>query len=102
MNTKPVKLNKNLKAHFFPDFHDHVAIIKERKTFFGWVADLLFSIPRQPLVFINAIENLPEVSVPYEQTSVDFYKNHNETTTLHVPVYLELRRSVRAEFCDHN
>ena len=34
MNTKPVKLNKNLKAHFFfPDFNDHVAIIKERKTF---------------------------------------------------------------------
>ena len=45
MNTKPVKINKNLKAHF-PDFNVDVAIIKDRKTFFGWVADPLFSIPR--------------------------------------------------------
>ena len=74
MNTKPVKLNQILKAHFLPYFNDDVAIIKERKTFFGSVADLLLSIPRQLLVFINAIENLPEVSVPYEQTTVDFYK----------------------------
>ena len=66
MNTKPVKLNKNLKAHFFPDFNDHVAIMKKRKTFFGWVADPLFSNWRQLLVFINAIENLPEVTVKYE------------------------------------
>ena len=51
---------------FFPDFNVDVAIIKDKKTFFGWVADPLFSIPRQLLVFINAIENLPEVSVPYE------------------------------------
>ena len=32
MNTKPVKINKNLKAHFFPDFNVDVAIIKDRKT----------------------------------------------------------------------
>ena len=102
MNTKPVKMNKNLKAHFFPDFNVDVAIIKDRKTIFGWVADPLFSIQRQLLVFINAIEILPEVSVKYEQTTVDFYKNHNETTTLHVSVYMELSRSVLAEFCDRN
>ena len=102
MNIKSVKLNENLKVHFFfPDFNDDVAIIKERKTCFGWVADPPFSIPRQLLVFIVAIENLPEVSVPYKQTTVDFYKNHNENTTLQVSDTMELSRSVRAQFCDY-
>ena len=102
MNIKSVKLNENLKVHFFfPDFNDDVAIIKERKTCFRWVADPPFSIPRQLLVFIVAIENLPEVSVPYKQTTVDFYKNHNENTTLQVSDTMELSRSVRAQFCDY-
>ena len=101
MNIKSVKLNENLKVHFFPDFNDDVAIIKERKIFFGWVADPAFSIPRQLLVVIVAIENLPEVSVPYKQTTVDFYKNHNENTTLKVSDTMELSRSVRAQFCDY-
>ena len=103
MNIKSVKLNENLKVHFFfPDFNDDVAIIKERKTCFGRVADPPFSIPRQLLVFIVAIENLPEVSVPYKQTTVDFYKNHhNENTTLQVSDTMELSRSVRAQFCDY-
>ena len=97
MNIKSVQLNENLKVHFFfPDFNDDVAIIKERKTCFRWVADPLFSIPRQLLVFIVAIENLPEVSVPYKQTTVDFYKNHNENTTLQVSDTIELSdQSVR-------
>ena len=102
MNIKSVKLNENLKAHFFfPDFNDDVAIIKERKTFFGWVAEPPFSIPRQLLVFIIAIENMPEVSVPYEQTTVDFYENYFENTTLQVSDNMELSRSVRAQFCDY-
>ena len=102
MNIKSVKLNENLKVHFFlPDFNDDVAITKERKTCFGWVADPPFSIPRQLLVFINAIENLPDVSVPYKQTTVDFYKIHNENTTLQVSDTMELSRSVRAQFCDY-
>ena len=72
MIIKSVKLNENLKANFFfPDFNDDVAIIKERRTCFGWVADYPFSIPRQLLVFIIAIEKLPEASVPYKQTTVD-------------------------------
>ena len=66
MNIKSVKLNENLKAHmFFPNFNDDVAIINEIKTCYGWVVDPPFSIPRQLLVFIIAIENLPEISVPY-------------------------------------
>ena len=102
MNIKSVKLNENCKAHFFfPDFNDDVAIIKERRTCFGWVADPPFSIPRQLLVFIIAIENLPEVYVPYKQTTVDFNKNHNENTTLHVSDNMELSRSVSAQFCDY-
>ena len=102
MNIKSVKLNENLKAHFFfPDFNDDVAIIKERKTCFGWVAEPPFSIPRQLLVFIIAIENLPEVSVPYKQTIVDFYENHIENQTLQVSDNMELSRSVRAQFCDY-
>ena len=101
MNIKSVKLNENLKAHFFPDFNDDVAIIKERKTCFGWVAEPPFSIPRQLLVFIIAIENLPEVSVPYKQTTVDFYENHIENKTLQVSDNMELSRSVRAQFCDY-
>ena len=102
MNIKSVKLNENLKAHFFfPDFNDDVAIIKERKTCFGWVADPPFSIPRQLLVFIIAIENLPEVSVPYNQTTVDFYKNHIENKTLQVSDNMDLSRSVPAQFCDY-
>ena len=102
MNIKSVKLNENLKAHiFFPDFNDDVAIIKERKTFYGWVADPPFSIPRQLLVFIIAIENLPEVSVPYKQTTVDFYKNRIENTNLQVSDNMELSRSVREQFCDY-
>ena len=102
MNIKSVKLNENLKAHiFFPDFNDDVAIIKERKTCYGWVADPPFSIPRQLLVFIIAIENLPEVSVPYKQTTVDFYKNRIENTNLQVSDNMELSRSVREQFCDY-
>ena len=102
MNIKSVKLNENLKAHFFfSDFNDDVAIIKERKTCFGWVAEPPFSIPRQLLVFIIAIENMPEVSVPYKQTTVDFYENHFENTTLQVSDNRELSRSVRAQFCDY-
>ena len=102
MNIKSVKLNKNLKAHiFFPDLNDDVAIIKGRKTCYGWVADPLFSIPRQLLVFIVAIENLPEVSVPYKQTTVDFYKNHIENTNLQVSDNMELSRSVCEKFCDY-
>ena len=102
MNIKSVKLNENLKAHFFfPDFNDDVAIIKERKTCFGWVADPPFSTPRQLLVFIIAIENLPEVSVPYEETTKDFYENHIEITTSQVSDNMELSRSVRAQFCDY-
>ena len=65
MKVKSVKLNKNIKAHFFfPDFTDDVAIIKERKKSFGWVADPPFSILWQLLVLIIAIENLPELFVP--------------------------------------
>ena len=79
MNIKSLKLNENLKAHFFfPDFNDDVAVIKGRKTCFDWVADPPFSVSRQLLFFITAIENKPEVSVPYKQTTVDFYKNHIE------------------------
>ena len=100
MNIKSVKLNENLKAHFFHDFNDDEAIIKERKTCFGWVADPPFSIPRQLLVFIIAIENLPDVSIPYKQTTVDFYKNHIENKTLQLTDNMELSRSVRAQFCD--
>ena len=97
-----MKLNENLKAHiFFPDFNDDVAIIKERKNCYGWVADPAFSIPRQLLVFIIAIENLPEVSVPYKQTTVDFYKNRIENTNLQVSDNMELSRSVREQFCDY-
>ena len=102
MNIKSVKLNENLKAHiFFPDFNDDVAIIKERKSCYGWVADPPFSIPRQLLVFIIAIENLPEVSVPYKQTTVDFYKNHIGNTNLQVSDNMELSRSVREQFCHY-
>ena len=102
MDIKSVKLNENLKAHFFfPDLNDDVAIIKERKTCFGWVAEPPFSIPRQLLVFTIAIENLPEVSVPYKQTTVDFLENHFENTTLQVSDNMELSRSVRAQFCDY-
>ena len=102
MNIKSEKLNKNLKTHFFfPDFNDDVAIIKQRKTCFGWVADLPFSIPRQLLVFIIAIENLPEVSIPYKQTTVDFYTNHVKNKTLQISDNIELIRSVRAQFCDY-
>ena len=102
MNIKSVKLNKNLKAHiFFPNFNNDVAIIKERKTCYGWVADPSFSIPRQLLVFIVAIENLPEVSVPDKQTTVDFYKNHIENTKLQVSDNMELSRLVREQFCDY-
>ena len=100
MNIKSVKLNENLKAHFFfPDFNDDLAIIKERKTCFGCVADLPFSIPRQLLVVVIAIENLPEICVPYNQTTVDFYKKHIENKTLQVSDNMELSRSVRAQFC---
>ena len=102
MNINSVKLNENLKAHFyFPDFNDDVAIIHERKTCFGWVADPPFSIPRQLLVFIIAIKNLPEVSVLYNQTTVDFYKNNIENKTLQVSDNMDLSRSVRAQFCDY-
>ena len=102
MNIKSVKLNENLKAHFFfPDFNDDVAIRKEKKTCFGWVADPPFSITRQLLVFIITIETLPEVSVPYKQTTVDFYKNHIENKTLQISDNMELSRSVRAQFCDY-
>ena len=102
MNIKSVKLNENLKAHFFcPDFNDDVAVKKERKTSYGRVADPPFSIPRQILVITIAIENLPELSVPYKQTAVDFYKNHIENTTLQVSDSMELSRSVRERFCDY-
>ena len=50
---------------------------------FGWVANHLFSIPRQLLVFIIAFETLPEGSVPSKQTTLDFYNNHNDSTILH-------------------
>ena len=73
MNIKFVKLNENLEAHFFfPNFKDGIAIIKERRTCIGWVVVCSFSIPRQLLVFIIAIEILTEVSVPYKKTIVDF------------------------------
>ena len=102
MIIKSVKLNENLKSHFFfPVFIDGVAIIKERKTCCGWVADPPFSIPRQLLVFIIAIEILPEVSVPYKETIKDFYENHIENTTLQVSDNMKLSRSVRAQFCDY-
>ena len=97
-----MKLNENLNAHFFfPDFNDAVAIIKERKTCFGWVADPPFSIPRQLLVFIIAMENLPEVSVPYKETTKDFHENLIENTIWQVSDIMELSRSVRAQFCDY-
>ena len=54
-------INENLKVRVFSDLNGDVAIIKERKTCFGWVADPPFSTPRQLLVFIISIENLPEV-----------------------------------------
>ena len=102
MNIKSVKLNENLKARiFFPDLNDDVAIVKERKTCYSWVADPPFWIPRQLLVFIIAIENLPEVSVPDKQTTVGFYKNHIENTNLRVSDNMELSRSVREQFCDY-
>ena len=79
MNIKSVNLNENLKAHiFFPDFNDDVAIVKERKTCYGWVADPPFSIPRQLLVFISAIENLPEVYVPYKHNCRLLQKPHRK------------------------
>ena len=102
MDIKSVKLNENLKTHFFlPDFNFDVLMIKEGRTCFGWVADPPFSIPRQLLVFIIAIENLPEVSVPYKETAKDCYENHIENTTLHVSDNMELSRSVRAQYCDY-
>ena len=101
MNIKSEKLNENLKTHFFfPDFKDDVAILKQRKTCLGWVADPPFSTPRQLLIFIIAIKNLPEVSVPYKETTVDFYKNYIENKTLQISDNIELSRSVRAQFCD--
>ena len=82
MNIKWVKFNENLKVHFFfADANDDVPIIKERKTCFGWVADPPFSIPTQLLVFNVALEILLEVSLQYNQTTVNFYKNHIENTT---------------------
>ena len=102
MNVKSVKLNQFLRTQlFFPDFIDDVAIIKERKTSFGWVADPPFSIPWQLMVFFIAMENLPEPSVPYKQTTVDFYKNHNKNIILHVSDNIVLSRSVRTQFCDY-
>ena len=44
---------------------------------------------------------MPEVSVPYEETTKDFYENHIENTTLQVSDNMELSRSVRAQFCDY-
>ena len=79
------------------DFNDDVAVMKERKTGFGTVADPPFSFPRLLLVFIFAIEKLPEVSVPYKQTTVNFYKNHKETqlyTSQTTWSYLSVRNSV--------
>ena len=59
MNIKSVKLNKYLKARFFfADFNDDVAILKERKTRYGWVAHRPFSIARELLVFNIATEKL--------------------------------------------
>ena len=75
--------------------------MKERKTCFGTVTDPPFSILRLLLVLKIAIENWPEVSVPYKQTTVNFYKNHNENTTLYVSDNMELSISVRAQFCDY-
>ena len=99
MNINSVKLNENLKAHFFFPFNDDVAIIKERKRCLGWVADPPFSIPRQLLVCIIAIEDLPEVSVLYKKTTVDFYKYHIENKTLQISDNMELNRSALAQFC---
>ena len=98
---KIYEIEQKSQGHFFfPDFNDDDAIIKERKTWFGCVADPPFSIPRQLLVFIIAFENLPEVSVPYKLKTIDFYKNRNENTTLHVSDETQLSRSVSAQFCD--
>ena len=66
-----------------------------------WVADPPFSIPRQLLVFVIAIDNFLEVSVLYKQTTVNFYKNHIENTILRVSDNMKLTRSVRAHFCDY-
>ena len=100
MNIKSVKLNENRRAHF-PAFIDYVAIINERKTCLGWVADPPLSIPRQLLVFIIAIENLPEVSLQHKMKTAEFYKNHNENTTLQVSDNMELSRAVSAQLFDH-
>ena len=47
------------------------------------------------------MENLPEVSVPYKETTVDFYKNYIENKALQISDNKELSRSVRARFCDY-
>ena len=99
MKTKSVKWNENTKNHF--NFSISIVNYKPRTLWFGSVADPPFSFPRFLLVINIAIENLPEVSVPYKQTTVDFYKNHNENTTLHVSDNMELSISVRAQFCDY-
>ena len=98
-----IKLNENLKAIFFsPNFNDDVAFIKEKKTCFGWVANPPFSCPRKLLVFIVAIEKMnSEVYVTYKQTTVDFCKNHNKNTFLHVSDNMELSRLIGEQFCDY-
>ena len=102
MNIKSVKLNKNLKAHFFfPEFIDDVAIIQERKSCFSRIVDFPFAILRQLLVFIISIENLPEVSVIYKKTIVGFHNNRNENTISQVSDNMELNRLVRAQFSDY-
>ena len=44
---------------------------------------------------------MPEVSDPYKQTTVDFYKNHIENKTLQISDNMEISRSVHAQLCDY-
>ena len=49
-----VKLNENITAHlFFPEFSDNAIVLKERKKWFDWSADLPLSFEKQLLVTTN-------------------------------------------------
>ena len=91
MNVKSVRLNKNVKFHFFsPDFDDDVAVVKARKGRFGWEVEPLFKIHRQHLLSIVVIENTSEVTVPYEQTVVDFYSTHRRCAVFRFQLILNV------------
>ena len=96
-----MSLKKNLEAHlFFANFDDDVAIIKERKTCFGWVADPPFLIPRQLLS--SLLQSRVCLKSQYH-TNRKLYRLLQEPQRKYNFTRLrqhELSRSVRAQFCD--